>query len=108
MDEDIIDAITWLSQNRKDMDGVLFATNTIAMTGIKQMLRLNFRMGEDVFVVCFDKSDAFDFMPFFIPYIHQPIADMGRLAARLLIRKIENLGIDEGPIHELIAKLVKK
>ena len=107
MNEDIMGAITWLSQKRKDMDGILFATNTIAMTGIKQMLHLNFRIGEDVSVVCFDKSDAFDFMPFFIPYIHQPIADMGRLASQLLIKQIENIKVDEEPVHKLIAGLVK-
>ncbi len=108
MDEDIIGAITWLAQKRKDMDGILFATNTIAMTGIKQLLNLNFRVEEDVHVVCFDKSDAFDFMPVFIPYIHQPIADMGRLASQLLIKQIEDEEQNENPVHKLSAKLIKK
>lgn len=107
MNEDIIGAITWLSQKRKDMDGVLFATNTIAMTGIKQLLNLDFVIGEDVHVVCFDKSDAFDFMPVFIPYIHQPIADIGRLASGLLIKQIEDIESGEEPVHELTAKLIK-
>lgn len=108
MDEDIIGAITWLAQKRKDMDGILFATNTIAMTGIKQLLNLGFRIGEDVHVVCFDKSDAFDFMPVFIPYIHQPIANMGRLASQLLIKQIEDVELGEELIHKLTARLVKK
>ena len=90
------------------MDGILFATNTIAMTGIKQLLNLGFRIGEDVHVVCFDKSDAFDFMPVFIPYIHQPIANMGRLASQLLIKQIEDVELGEELIHKLTARLVKK
>ena len=106
MDEDIIGAITWLAQKRKDMDGILFATNTIAMTGIKQLLNLKFRIEEDVHVVCFDKSDAFDFMPVFIPYIHQPIADMGRLASQLLIKQIEEEETDDKLIHKLSARLM--
>lgn len=108
MNEDIIGAITWLAQERKDMDGILFATNTIAMTGIKQLLNLNFRIEEDVHVVCFDKSDAFDFMPVFIPYIHQPIADMGRLASQLLIKQIEEEETGEEPVHKLSARLIKE
>lgn len=108
MDEDIIGAITWLAQKRKDMDGILFATNTIAMTGIKQLLQLNFQIEEDVHVVCFDKSDAFDFMPVFIPYIHQPIEKMGRLASQLLIKQIEDGEAETKLIHKLSAKLIRK
>lgn len=108
MDEDIIGAITWLAQKRKDMDGILFATNTIAMTGIKQLLQLNLQVEEDVHVVCFDKSDAFDFMPVFIPYIHQPIEEMGRLASRLLIKQIEEDGEETELVHKLCASLVGK
>ncbi len=107
MDEDIIGAITWLYQQRKDLDGILFATNTIAMTGIKQLLNVGLRIGEDIHVTCFDKSDAFDFMPVFIPYIHQPIAEMGRLASQLLIQRIEGERNDDPFIYELPAELVR-
>lgn len=106
MAKDTTDAVTTLINEPNGMDGILFATNTIAMTGIKQVLKLKLRIAEDIHVVCFDKSDAFDFMPVFIPYIHQPIEKIGRLSAHLLIRQIEEKEIKEGVIHRLNADLV--
>lgn len=109
MAEDIAEAITGLVNEHSNIDGILFATNTIAMTGIKQLLHLKVRIDEEVRVVCFDKSDAFDFMPVFIPYIHQPIAEMGRKAANLLIKQIQDDERKEQPaIYKLPANLVKE
>lgn len=106
MKKDIEDAISSLIHRYSDIDGILFATNTIAITGIKQLLNLGIRISEDIHVVCFDKSDAFEFMPVFIPYIHQPIDEIGRLSANCLIKQIENKEI-EGE-HKLLAELIEK
>lgn len=108
MTEDTKEAVNYLLLNDSNgMDGILFATNTIAMTGIKQLLNLKVRLTEDVHVVCFDKSDAFDFMPVFIPYIRQPIAEIGCLSARLLIKQIEQKIVEGKSVHKLDAVLVK-
>lgn len=108
MQKDIVEAVISLVEKQKDLDGILFATNTIAITGIKQLLNLELRISEDIHVVCFDKSDAFEFMPVFIPYIHQPIDEIGRLSSRYLISQIENKKIEEETIHKLMAELVYK
>lgn len=104
--EDVRCAISELVEERKDLEGILFATNTIAMLGIKHLLKLNLAISRDLQVVCFDKSEAFDFMPVFIPHIHQPIAEMGRQACRLLLRQIKGEPADGPQICQLPARLV--
>ncbi len=90
LEEDIQYAVTCLVKQEKDVDGILFATNTIAIMGIKSLLNMRIRIPDEIRIVCFDKSDAFDFMPVAIPYIHQPIANMGRKAVEILLEEIEN------------------
>lgn len=108
MQEDVREAVAWLVEERKDVEGLLFATNTIAMLGIKQLLARKVDLCKDIRIVCFDKSDAFDFMPFFVPYIHQPIAEMGRQACRLLLKQIKGEMESEPGIYQLPAPLIEK
>ncbi|MDR0699110.1 MAG: substrate-binding domain-containing protein [Tannerella sp.] len=87
---DISIAIESLLLKENNIDGLFFATNTLSMLGIKQLINMNRRIPEDVKIVCFDKSDAFDFMNIPIPYIRQPIPEMGRKAVELLIEQIKD------------------
>ncbi|MDR1666703.1 MAG: LacI family transcriptional regulator, partial [Bacteroidales bacterium] len=92
-----------LKENR--IDGIFFATNTLSMLGIKQLMNMNRRIPEDLKVVCFDKSDAFDFMDIPIPYIFQPLPEMGRIAVELLVEQIKEPS-GERKCVELQASLV--
>jgi LacI family transcriptional regulator len=75
-----------LKENR--VEGIFFATNTLSMIGIKQLMAMGLRIPEDMKVICFDKSEAFDFTEASIPYIQQPIPEMGKVAVELLIEQI--------------------
>jgi LacI family transcriptional regulator len=86
---DITIATESLLSNGNKVDGIFYATNTLSMLGIKQLLDLKVKIPEDVKVVCFDKSDAFDFTNVPIPYIQQPIPEMGKKAVQLLIEQIK-------------------
>ncbi|MDR1161331.1 MAG: LacI family transcriptional regulator [Tannerellaceae bacterium] len=77
----------------KKVDGILFATNSISLTGIKVLLKHQIKIPEMVRVVCFDKSEAFEFMRNPVPYIQQPIETMGRKAADLLLEQMEGKGL---------------
>lgn len=88
------------------VDGLLFATNTIAVIGVKYMVDLKVKLPEEVHIATFDKSEAFDFMPFPVPYIRQPIADMGRKAVDLLLLQMENEVSPAISVSELPACLV--
>jgi LacI family transcriptional regulator len=86
---DIAIAMESLLSLENRVDGIFFATNTLSMLSVKYMIGLNIKVQEDIKVVCFDKSDAFDFTPIHIPYIQQPISEMGTAAVKLLIEQIK-------------------
>jgi LacI family transcriptional regulator len=86
---DVSVAVESLMRDENHVDGIFFATNTLSMFGIKQLINLNRQIPEDVKVVCFDKSDAFEFTHIPIPYIRQPIPEMGKKAVELLFKQIK-------------------
>lgn len=87
--EEVKNAINELIDTDERIDGIFFATNSLSMAGIRQLLKLKVKLSDEVHVACFDKSDAFDFFDVAIPYVHQPIPEMGRKAVDLLINQIE-------------------
>ncbi|MDR2139267.1 MAG: LacI family transcriptional regulator [Tannerella sp.] len=87
--DDVPIAIEHLLMKEVRMDGIFFATNTLSMLGIRQLMSMGLRIPEDMKVICFDKSDAFDFTEASIPYIQQPIPEMGKVAVDLLIEQIK-------------------
>jgi LacI family transcriptional regulator len=105
LENDIAIAMESLTSNENRVDGIFFATNTLSMQGIKCLLDKNICLQKDLQVVCFDKSDAFDFASVPIPYIQQPIAEMGRTAVDLLTQQIKKK-TNETKIVELQTTLV--
>lgn len=89
IEEDISTAIKSLLLEQPKVDGIFFATNTISAIGIKELLKQHVRIPEDIKVVCFDKNEAFDFMPFQIPYVQQPIQEMSRKSVDILMEQIK-------------------
>lgn len=88
--EDVIHSINDLLKGEKKVDGILFATNTISMVGINQMVNLKIQIPDDVKVFCFDKNSEFDISNLKIPYIIQPIPEIGMKAVDILIDEIEH------------------
>ena len=70
------------------------------------MNKSHIRIPEDIRVVCFDKSDVFEFMPHPVPYLQQPIQDMANMASRLLLGQLENKNSQPVSTYKLPAKLV--
>lgn len=89
IEEDVSRAIRELLEKNPEVDGIFFATNSISVIGIKQLLKAGVRIPEDIKVVCFDKSEAFDFTPFPIPYVQQPIPEMSKKAVDILMEQIK-------------------
>ncbi|MDR1938271.1 MAG: LacI family transcriptional regulator [Tannerellaceae bacterium] len=87
--ENIYDAIVSILPEKEKTDGILFATNTIALNGLKQLFKLHIKIPQDIQVVCFDKNDVLDFMPVPIPYIQQPIQSIANMASRMLLEQLE-------------------
>jgi len=104
---DIEIAIESLLSKGNNVDGIFFATNTLSMLGIKRLMNLRIDIPNQMKVVCFDKSEAFDFTSIPIPYIQQPIPEMGRKAVELLIEHIEEKTVKDKHI-ELQSSLINE
>ena len=86
--DDIQKAIMELVCDEEKIDGLFFATNSISIIGLKILAGLNLRIPKDIKVVCFDKNDAIDLSQYPIPYIQQPVPEMGKRAVDLLMEQI--------------------
>ncbi|MCB0565826.1 MAG: LacI family DNA-binding transcriptional regulator [Phaeodactylibacter sp.] len=71
-------------------EAIFFCTNTLAIEGLKQIFSLGRKVPEEIDVVAFDQSIAYDFFEYFIPHISQPIKEIGQEAVRALIEQINN------------------
>jgi LacI family transcriptional regulator len=105
LQDDVPIAIESLLSKKNRVDGIFFATNTLSMLGIRQLMNTGLRVPEQMKVICFDKSEAFDFTDAAIPYIRQPIPEMGKAAVELLVEQIKQK--PENPeVIELQTRLV--
>jgi len=71
------------------VQAIFFATNTIAIESLKCLFILGIKISEDLDIVAFDESEAYNFFKHPIPFIKQPIKEMGIEAVRILVNQIE-------------------
>lgn len=86
--EDIQNSINKLLSEKEKVEGVFFATNSMALAGIKELITQGVRTQEDIQIASFDKSEVFDFMAKPVSYIRQPIEEMGRKAVDILVEQL--------------------
>lgn len=91
MKRDLQQGLDRLLSAEPPVDALLFATNTLSLEGLKYLDRLNYRIPNDLAVVCFDESDSFDFFYCPITHVRQPLADIAKHAVNVLIDQIENV-----------------
>lgn len=101
INEDIDQAIEELYEAEGNVDGIYFSTNTISMLGIKSLMKRGIDISKDVKVVCFDKNEAFELMSIPIPYVLQPIAEIGKKAVDILINEMKNKNSGQKEIQKI-------
>lgn len=72
----------------KGAEALVFATNTLAIAGMKTLCKHNLRVPDDIAVVCFDSSEAFELYYTTVTYIKQPVEQFGQEALDLLVKAI--------------------
>ena len=77
------------SAKEHGVEGLVFATNTLSIAGLKEITRNGLRIPEDFFVSTFDCNEAFEITNTDIAYVQQPVEQFGSEAIDLLIRVIE-------------------
>lgn len=65
-------------------DAVFFATDTLALNGLKYLNKNGKQAPEDISVFCFDDSEAFDLYKCPITHGSQPLEEMGKIAVNTL------------------------
>ncbi|CAM2864295.1 LacI family transcriptional regulator [Chryseobacterium flavum] len=84
-----------------------FSSNKLAVAGLSYLVKNNIKVPEQVSVLAFDETDAYDLFPTEITYIQQPIEEMAEEAIKLLDGQITDYTAT-GKRITLSAKLVAK
>lgn len=77
------------STAERGVEGILFATNTLAVAGIKEIYRNGYSIPEDFMIASFDSNDIFDLSLIDVNYVSQPVEKFGREAVDLMMRDID-------------------
>lgn len=79
----------WLGAN-PDIDGLFLANNSLTIDALHSLRKMGKQIPTDMQVVCFDDRELFDLMTPTISALSQPLDEMGRKAAELLVRRVDN------------------
>jgi LacI family transcriptional regulator len=81
--------LAYLLQLNPPIDAVLFASNKLAVSGLKCLKNAKIKVPQKIAVVAFDETDAYDLFETSITHVKQPMEELGRQATLALIAKIE-------------------
>lgn len=82
-------AIQELLTGSHPVDAILFASNALALHGLRQLNALAIQVPADVAVLSFDEAEAYDLYQTPVTCIRQPLLDMGQMATKLLVELIQ-------------------
>jgi LacI family transcriptional regulator len=108
INEDVDKSLTELLSSKFHIDALFFATNTLAMQGLKFLIRKKYKIPEDVAVVCFDESDVFDFFNFPLAFVSQPLEKVAKEAVQMLVNQIYDNDSSKSEVSISSTLVVKK
>ncbi|MGZ3871752.1 MAG: LacI family DNA-binding transcriptional regulator [Mucilaginibacter sp.] len=80
---------TFLKKN-KEVEAIIFATNYLAISGIKALNELGLKFPDDISIIAFDDHDIFNIYNPTISAIAQPLEAMAQQLFKTLLDKLEN------------------
>jgi len=84
--EDVEAAIDCFLENR--IEAVFFMSNLLTISGLKYLNRKKILIPDQLAVIAFDKTDAFDLFYTSVTYINQPLSALGSEAVRVVDKAI--------------------
>ncbi len=87
--DDMVRSIMARKGREDAAEALVFATNTLTIEGLKAFSRNGLRVPDDIAVVGFDGSEAFELFYTSMAYIQQPIEEFGKESLDLLLKNIE-------------------
>jgi len=88
-DADVEKAIRELINPPYSCDAIFFATDTLAITGLKTLIELKRKIPEEIAVISFDESEAFALLQCPVTHFRQPLADIGNSAIQTLVEEMK-------------------
>ncbi len=92
--EDVAKSIDELTSVSAACDAILFATDTLAINGLKHINHLKLRVPDDIGVISFDEAEAFELFNCPITHARQPLEKIGQMAVSILMDIMEQKNVD--------------
>lgn len=89
-EEEIKLAIDHLLALPDPVDSILFASNILATLGLKYIFQKGIKVPQELALITFDEMEASDFFYAPLTYLKQPIKEMGEMATRCVLERIDN------------------
>ena len=89
-DKDIQNAIRELTSPPLSCDAIFFATDTLAITGLKNLIQLKKKIPEEIAAISFDESESFALFQCPVTHYRQPLAEIGTAAIQNLVEEMKN------------------
>jgi LacI family transcriptional regulator len=71
------------------VDAVMFASNSLAVAGLKEILGYHVHVPDQLAIISFDESDVFDFFYSPLTYVSQSLGEIGKEAVQLAAERIK-------------------
>lgn len=97
IDIEVPDAIDELLSNEDKIDALFFATNKLALAGLKKLMVLNIKIPEELALITFDESEAFDIFKVPVTHIKQPLYEISKEAVEIITGMIEDKNLKFKP-----------
>lgn len=88
----------------ESMDAVIFATNSLTISGLYYCQKKGTRVPDRLAIIGFDGNVSFDFFYAPLTYIQQPVAEMGKAAVKVLLELMN--GTIEGQEKKMTHRLI--
>ncbi|AYL95633.1 LacI family DNA-binding transcriptional regulator [Mucilaginibacter celer] len=91
-EQDMRKAIHQLTSGSK-CDAIFFATDRLAISGLKEIVNLKIKVPEELSVFSFDESEAFELFSCPVSHARQPLEKMGKIAVNMLLDLVNKPGV---------------
>jgi LacI family transcriptional regulator len=88
---DLATELKLLLQPELQVNAFFFATNSLAVESLKVINKIGIRVPEDLAIISFDESDAYDLFYPPVTYVSQSVEDIGRRAVDLILARITDM-----------------
>jgi LacI family transcriptional regulator len=72
------------------VDALFFATNSLAVAGLKEITKMGIKVPDELAIISFDENDAFDFFYSPVTYISQSLSDIGKETVKLILERLHS------------------